>query len=91
MFTVMLQFKVRRVRARLRAAASSTVGLVAFVAELPRIRRETQQNREAIVELRRLGGRVSELADLVTELLVVAATREDPEFKRVVKKYLESA
>jgi chromosome segregation ATPase len=42
---------------------------------------------EAIAELRGLGGRVSELADLVTELLVLAATKEDPEFQELITRY----
>lgn len=43
----------------------------------------------AVHELRGLGGRVSELADLVTELLAVEATRADPEFQRLVDRYRE--
>jgi hypothetical protein len=50
---------------------------------------EVAQLRADVQELRGLGGRVAELADLVTELLVVAAKREDPEFQALVTKYLE--
>jgi hypothetical protein len=57
--------------------------------ELRASKAELQANQDAILELRGLGGRVSELADLVTELLVLAAAREDPEFKRLVDRYLE--
>jgi hypothetical protein len=80
-----------------RGGSTSLEGRVAAVeAKQARLRRdlraskaEIQANQDAILELRGLGGRVSELADLVTELLVLAATRQDPEFKRLVDKYLE--
>lgn len=42
-----------------------------------------------VQELRALGARVAELADVVTELLAVAAQREDPDFRRIVEKYLD--
>ena len=42
-----------------------------------------------IQELRGLSGRVAELADLITELLVAAARREDPQFKEILEKYLD--
>jgi hypothetical protein len=41
----------------------------------------------AVQELRGLGGRVSELADVVTELVAVEATRADPEFQELVDRY----
>lgn len=43
----------------------------------------------AIAEVRGLGGRVSELTDLVTELLIVAARADNPEFSTLVDKYLK--
>jgi hypothetical protein len=64
--------------------------LVKLRSEFAKLRTQTQEHKSAILEIRGLGGRVSELADLVTELLVVAATRESPEFKHVVDKYIES-
>jgi hypothetical protein len=70
-------------------SALSSSGPGQILADQKKIQETLKAHDEAILELRGLGGRVSELADLVTELLIVAATREDPEFQRVVKKYLK--
>jgi len=51
-------------------------------ARLRRLEREVQ-------ELRTLGIRVAEVADLVTELLATAARRDDPEFARIVAAYVD--
>ena len=62
------------------------------LADLERARpaqaRELRALRADVQELRWLGGRASELADLVTELLLLSAQRDDPEFTRLVGKYL---
>jgi hypothetical protein len=65
-----------RMRNRLHARASTCA-------------RDINQLKADVQELRGLGGRVAELTDLVTELLILAAKREDPEFQRLVTKYLE--
>ena len=63
------------------------------IADLERARpaqaRELRALRADVQELRWLGGRASELVDLVTELLLLAAQRDDPEFKQLVDKYLQ--
>lgn len=63
------------------------------IADLERVRpaqaRELRTLRADVQELRWLGGRASELVDLVTELLLLAAQRDDPEFKQLVDKYLQ--
>jgi len=43
----------------------------------------------AIAEVRGLGGRISELTDLVTELLIVSARTDNPEFSTLVDTYLK--
>jgi len=73
----------RKVTSRLRSLAG-------VPAELARLRREVKAQHETIQELRALGGRVSELLDLVTELLLLESTKQDPKFKALVDKYLES-
>ena len=63
------------------------------IADLERVRpaqaRELRTLCADVQELRWLGGRASELVDLVTELLLLAAQRDDPEFKQLVDKYLQ--
>lgn len=49
-------------------------------ARLDRLEREVQ-------EVRALGFRVAELADLVTELLALASSRDDPAFREAVERY----
>jgi uncharacterized protein (DUF3084 family) len=75
---------------RLRAGGQSR-GLGARIAKLEAERKQLSSQvstlQTTVQELRGLGGRVSELADLVTELLAVEATRADPEFQRLVDQY----
>lgn len=46
--------------------------------------------QDEIQELRGLGGRVAQLTDLVTELIAYQASRQDPEFKKIVARYIDS-
>jgi hypothetical protein len=68
-------------------------GIDRRIADLERGRpaqaRELRALRADVQELRWLGGRASELVDLVTELLLLAAQRDDPEFTRLVDEYLQ--
>lgn len=48
-----------------------------------------QRTEDEVQELRALGIRVAELADLVTELLAAAARRGDPDFARIVSSYTD--
>ena len=41
-----------------------------------------------LLEVHSQGRRVGEISDLVTELLVSEASRRDPEFQRIVDKYV---
>jgi hypothetical protein len=82
------------VRAELRRAKSAAQTLTSLGRRLNRLEVERDHLaaqvlalQEATQELRGLGGRVSELADVVTELLAVEATRADPEFQRLVERY----
>lgn len=72
---------VRALRARVDAleagVADSDVQL-----EITRLEDEVQ-------ELRGLGGRVAELTDLVTELIAYQANKQDPEFRKIVARYLD--
>lgn len=56
--------------------------LGALVARLGQVEAEVQ-------ELRALGFRVAELADLVTELLGYAADGDDPRFREAVARYAD--
>lgn len=56
--------------------------LGALVARLGQVEAEVQ-------ELRALGFRVAELADLVTELLGYAAAGDDPRFREAVARYAD--
>jgi hypothetical protein len=83
--------KVRKGWRRARTTARSRASLGARVETLEAERKELAAQvstlQAAVQELRGLGGRVSELADVVTELLAVEATRADPEFQRLVEQY----
>jgi hypothetical protein len=72
-----------------RREVATSVQQVKLRSELAKLRTQTQAHKSAILEIRGSGGRVSEIADLVTELLVLAATRESPEFKHLVDQYIE--
>jgi hypothetical protein len=50
-------------------------------------RDQLRRVRAAVQELRGLGGRVAEIADVVTELLVTTAQRDDPDFQRILARY----
>ena len=84
---------VRHAPERLRNARQTWHGMLARVAKLEATAKSTardiRQLKTSVHELRRLGGRVSELVDLVTELLIVAARKDDPEFKQLLDKYFE--
>lgn len=41
-----------------------------------------------LLDARTQGRRIGEISDLVTELLVSEASRRDPEFQRIVDKYV---
>ena len=43
---------------------------------------------DELLDARSQGRRIGEISDLVTELLVNEASRRDPEFQRIVGKYL---
>jgi hypothetical protein len=84
-------FKIRTRVRRARDNARSRSVVESRVDRLEAARKELSARvsvlEEAVQELRGLGGRVSELADVVTELLAVEATRADPEFQRLVDQY----
>jgi hypothetical protein len=86
-----LPLKVRTGLRQARATARSRASLGSRVARLEAERDELSAQvsalHTAVQELRGLGGRVSELADIVTELLAVEATRADPEFQELVSRY----
>lgn len=44
---------------------------------------------EELLDARSQGRRIGEISDLVSELLVSEASRRDPEFQRILSKYLD--
>lgn len=55
--------------------------------QVNRLRRRVVDLEQEVQELRRLSHRLAELADLVQELLVPAATRDDERLKRLLDDY----
>jgi DNA repair exonuclease SbcCD ATPase subunit len=55
--------------------------------QVARLRRRVVDLEQEVQELRRLSHRLAELADLVQELLVPAATRDDERLKELLDDY----
>lgn len=56
--------------------------------QVRRLERRVEELDAEVLDARSQGRRVGEISDLVTELLVSEATRRDPDFQRIVDKYL---
>lgn len=61
----------------------------ALRAELEAVRSRLTSSEREVQELRALGFRVAELADLVTELLAGAAAEGGPAFQQAVDRYAD--
>ena len=70
--------RVPRLRRRVEELSERVDALSARVHEL----------EEELLDARSQGRRVGEISDLVTELLAHEASRRDPEFQRILDKYL---
>jgi hypothetical protein len=77
----------RRVRATARSGDTLRSRVDRLEVERSELSLQVAALQTAVQELRGLGGRVSELADVVTELLAVEAAQADPEFQRLVDQY----
>ena len=57
--------------------------------ELRNLRAEVQTLREEVQETRRLHQRVAELTDIVADVLVAAADKDDPRIQRALDEFAE--
>lgn len=71
--------------------------MMASMAEVWRLGRDLGQLRQRVIaleaevqETRRLNRRVAELTDVVEEVLLPAANRDDERLQRVLQKYTET-
>jgi hypothetical protein len=55
--------------------------------ELTQLRNRVAQLERELTETQRLSGRVAELVDLVQEVLLPAASRDDARLKEVLSRY----
>jgi hypothetical protein len=81
--------RVRKVRAR----AGEIAGLRRRVKELSNdvtaLQTRVQDLEEELLDARSQGRRVAEISDMVTELLANEASRRDPEFQKIVARYMD--
>ncbi len=71
------------------AAAVAPEAVAELRAELEQVRTRLARSEREVQELRALGFRVAELADLVTELLAGAAAEGGPAFRQAVDRYAD--
>lgn len=76
-----------RLRARGREAVQRLVRVAGLDADLRRLRERVAVLEREVQETRRLHQRLAELTDVVTEVLVPAADREDDKIRAVLAKY----
>jgi prefoldin subunit 5 len=76
-----------RVRAQGREVAKRLARVVGLDEELRRLRDRVAVLEREVQETRRLHQRLAELADVVTEVLVPAADREDDKIRAILAKY----
>lgn len=60
----------------------------ALSGQVKKLNRRVERLEEELLEARSQSRRVGEISDLVVELLVSEASRKDPEFQRIVDKYV---
>ena len=56
--------------------------------QVKRLNERVLELDDELLDARSQGRRIGEISDLVTELLVNEASRRDPEFQRIVDRYL---
>ncbi|HEY0454068.1 DUF6752 domain-containing protein [Actinophytocola sp.] len=82
-------------RTKLRAGTRGVVRRLAQVVgvdeELRRLRERIAELEHEVQETRRLHQRLAELTDVVTEVLVPAADREDHKIRAILAKYNRSS
>jgi TolA-binding protein len=76
-----------RVRAKGRVVARRLVRIAGMDEELRRLRDRVAVLEQEVQETRRLHQRLAELTDVVTEVLVPAADREDDKIRAILAKY----
>jgi uncharacterized protein DUF6752 len=76
-----------RLRAGSRAAVKRLAGLTGVDEELRMLRGRVERLERELQESRRLHQRLAELTDVVTEILVPAADRQDDRIRELLEKY----
>lgn len=56
--------------------------------QVAKLEQRVEELDAELLDARTQGRRIGEISDLVTELLVSEASRRDPEFQRIVDKYV---
>jgi len=67
--------------------AKRIAGMTGLLDELHRLRDRVAELEHEVQETRRLHQRLAELTDVVTEVLVPAADREDEKIKKILASY----
>ncbi|WP_211289013.1 DUF6752 domain-containing protein [Actinophytocola xinjiangensis] len=67
--------------------AKRLAGMTGLLDELNRLRARVAELEVEVQETRRLHQRLAELTDVVTEVLVPAADREDEKIKKILASY----
>jgi TolA-binding protein len=78
-------------RTRLRAVAKRVARLTGVDQDLRDLRGRVERLEHEVQETRRLHQRLAELTDVVTEVLVPAADRQDDRIRAVLTKYNETS
>ena len=85
--------EARGARRRLDSLHRSMQDLSEQVAELKSLNRQLEEQvrelSDELLDARSQGRRIGEISDLVTELLANEASRRDPEFQRILARYLD--
>jgi hypothetical protein len=76
-----------RLRGQARKAARRLVRAAGLDADIRRLRERVDVLEREVQETRRLHQRLAELTDVVTEVLVPAADREDDKIRAILAKY----
>jgi hypothetical protein len=80
-----------RLRARSREAARRLARVTGVDEELGRLRDRVAALEREVQETRRLHQRLAELTDVVTEVLVPAADRDDDKISTILARYNETS
>ncbi len=80
-----------RLRTRGRAAVKRVARFAGVDQELGDLRGRVERLEREVQEARRLNQRLAELTDVVAEVLVPAADRQDDRIREVLKKYNETS